>query len=441
MNTLFDQRQETATAVEYRNTSDIVYRDDLYPRIKADAATIQRYADNLDVLPPIEINQHNELIDGYHRWTAHRKVEAATIAVMVTPTTSDIEFLALAIERNSKHGLQLDEQDKRKMAIRLYAAGTGMDKADIAQTLSVSQRSISGYLSDIDKQLREERKERVFGLWLACYTTEEIAEIVYGDKNKDEVIRAQTKVFQDLEALPNLGKVAVSHQDADFTPPIYNIWAFAAKTNAVSHFGNSEQRILDNLLYLYTQPFDIVVDPFAGGGATIDVCRKRLRRYWVSDRKPIVEREGEIRKLDIATEGAPPLSNRWSDVTLTYLDPPYWKQAEGEYSNDPTDLANMPLDQFTDTLAGLVRSIAAKQSKGVIALLIQPTQWRAPQRQFTDHIIDLVRAVGNKRLVLENRVSCPYSTEQCMPQMVEWAKANKQLLALTRELIIWRIAQ
>ena len=32
--------------------------------------------------------------------------------------------------------------------------------------------------------------------------------------------------------------------------------------------------------------FDIVLDPFAGGGATIDVCKKRLRRYCVSDRKP-----------------------------------------------------------------------------------------------------------------------------------------------------------
>ena len=30
---------------------------------------------------------------------------------------------------------------------------------------------------------------------------------------------------------------------------------------------------------------------FAGGGSTPDVCRKRFRRCWVSDRKPIVERE------------------------------------------------------------------------------------------------------------------------------------------------------
>lgn len=70
---------------------------------------------------------------------------------------------------------------------------------------------------------------------------------------------------------------------------------------------------MDNLLYFYTNPFDIVIDPFAGGGGTIDVCKKRLRRYWVADRKPIVEREQEIRKADSA-DGLPPMHKRWSDV-------------------------------------------------------------------------------------------------------------------------------
>lgn len=69
--------------------SKIVFRDDLYPRIKHDPALVQRYAENIDVLPPIEVNQHCELIDGWHRWTAHRKVNAESIKVKVTPTKND----------------------------------------------------------------------------------------------------------------------------------------------------------------------------------------------------------------------------------------------------------------------------------------------------------------------------------------------------------------
>lgn len=416
--------------------SEVCYREDLYPRIKPDTATIQRYAENLEVLPPIEINQHNILIDGFHRWTAHRKAEAATIKAVVTQTVSEAEVYALAIERNAAHGLQMSNDDKKSSAIRLYAAGTGYEKEQIARLLSVSVRSVTGYLTDVDKQLREERKQKIFDMWMACHTLEEIATET---DVTDQTIANQIKETLNLESLPNLEKVLANFQNEDFTPPIYNVWSYAKVTNKVGHFGNTEQRILENLLYLYTEPFDIVVDPFAGGGSTIDVCKHRLRRYWASDRKPIVERENEIRQLDIVTDGLPPLNKRWSDVSLTYLDPPYWKQAEGQYSDSPNDLANMPLEQFTAEMVKLVKDIGARQTKGVIALIIQPTQWKADERKFTDHVMHIINGVGNKKLVLENRISCPYSTEQCTPQMVEWAKANKKLLVLSRELIVWSV--
>lgn len=415
--------------------ADVKWREDLYPRIEPDSATIQRYAANIEVLPPIEVNQHNELIDGYHRWTAHKVANVEDIAVTVTETASDLDLLRVACKRNASFGIQLDDKSKRRMAIQFYAAGTGDSKDDIAITLSVSRKTVDRYLSDIDKQLREERKERIFNMYLACYTDKEIADAV---GLSETTIENDTEETQLLDSCPKIGKVLSQHADTDFDPPLYNVWTFAKKTNGVEHFGNSEQRIVDNLLYLYTEPFDIVLDPFAGGGSTIDVCKRRLRRYWASDRKPTPARN-DIRTLDIGKE-LPPLNRRWSEVTLTYLDPPYWRQAAGQYSTDPEDFANMPLDEFTDRLTGVVKRIAEKQSHGVIALLIQPTQWKADDKQYTDHVTDLVRAVGNRRLILENRVSCPYSTEQYNAQQVEWAKEHRKLLVITRELIVWRIA-
>jgi len=381
------------------------------------------------------VNQHNILIDGWHRWTAHRSAEKATIEVVVTETKSEREIRLLAIKRNNNHGWQLTDDSKRREAIWLYAAGTGSTKEKISDCLSVTLRMVNNYLENIDKQLREERKQIIRDMYLACHTQDEIAAAV---DRVQQTITDEIKTFTDFGSVSKTGKTHAFHQEPDFTPPLYNVWTFAKKTNSVKHFGNSEQRILDNLLYLYTEPFDIVLDPFAGGGSTIEVCKKRLRRYWVSDRKPIVERETEIRKLDIAQE-LPPLAKRWSEVTLTFLDPPYWKQAEGEYSEDAEDLANMTLEAFTTALANVIKQISRKQSKGVIAMLMQPTQWRAPNREYTDHVFDIVQAVGNKRLILENRVSVPYSTEQCNAQMVEWAKENHKLLGINRELVIWRL--
>lgn len=119
------------------------------------------------------------------------------------------------------------------------------------------------------------------------------------------------------------------------------------------------------------------------------------------------------------------------------MDPPYWKQAEGQYSENPTDLANMPLEEFTKTMAGIINGFAKKLSPGaVIAFLMQPTQWKAPDHQYTDHILDVARLV---KLPVDLRVQCPYSSQQCTPQMVNWAKANRKVLVLSRELVVWRV--
>jgi hypothetical protein len=242
--------------------------------------------------------------------------------------------------------------------------------------------------------------------------------------------------------LPNLNKSdkAAAEHATDFDPPIYNIWKQQLKTNGSSHFGNSEIRWLDNLLYLYTLPFDVVLDPFAGGGSTVDLCRKRFRRYFVSDRKPIVEREKEIRRHDVVVDGLPK-PPQWKDVRLVYLDPPYWKQAEQQYSADSTDLANMELEEFNTSLAGVINGFLSKlkssksSSNQYVALIISPTQWCAPGRQFTDHIGDMLRAVKSP---VEMRYSVPYESQQCNAQMVEWAKDNQRCLVLTREIVVWK---
>ncbi len=419
------------------SVSEVVFREDLYPRIEHDPRLVQKYSEDLEVLPPIEVNQHYELIDGWHRWTAYRKIGAETIPVIITQTKSDVEFLSLAIERNAKHGQQLTNTDKRRMAIRLFNSGAGVtDKTYLAKILSVSRKTIDRYLKETEDRIKVDRDAKIFSMYLSGHTQQEIADAV-GVTQKTVDNRLESLV--NLDGCPKLLKIAALFED-DFKAPIYNVWRFAKSSNNVAHFGESEQTIVENLLYLYTAPFDLVVDPFAGGGSTIDICKKRLRRVWASDRKPIPERENEIRKHDIVTDGIPPLNNRWSDVSLTYLDPPYWKQAEGQYSNDAEDLANQSIEDFTRNLSNLVIEVGKRQSKGVIALLIQPTQWRSPDRKFTDHVFDVIRAVQDSGVNLElvNRVSCPYNSEQYNPQMVNVAKDEKLLLVLTRELIIWR---
>lgn len=415
--------------------SEIIFDEVIYPRSGHDPVLAQRYAEHIEEIEAaqkfISVSADMKLLDGKHRWLAYRKRFEGTdreITVLVYPVTAPHDQLALAAKLNSDHGWQLTDADKEGVAKSLYAYGMSYDA--IAAHLSVGKAKVSSWLARTVKDQKEKRDKRIFDLWLACYTQEEMANEVGVPR---ETVRNQVDGFGQT-VLENQKAKTLADHTVDFDPPLYNVWKQQEKTLGSGHFGNSETRWLDNLLYLYTKPFDIVVDPFAGGGSTIDICRKRFRRYWVSDRKPIVEREKEIRQHDL-TNGLPPLP-RWKEVSLVYLDPPYWKQAEGKYSTDPTDLANMPIEAFHDTLAKTINGFLKKLPPGaVVALILQPTQWKAPDHEFTDHVAEMIRRVDAK---IANRIQAPYESQQCNAQMVEWAKANRQILTLSREIVVWR---
>jgi hypothetical protein len=94
--------------------ADVVVRLKVYPRDQVYPDLIRRYAEFIADLPPIEINQRYELIDGLHRLKAHESVGAETILAVVTETADDFEHAMLAAWRNSRHGEQLPIQVERR---------------------------------------------------------------------------------------------------------------------------------------------------------------------------------------------------------------------------------------------------------------------------------------------------------------------------------------
>jgi DUF3102 family protein len=87
--------------------ADIAFRPELYPRSAANPELVERYRHFLRDLPAIQINQHHELIDGWHRMEAFRQGGAVTIRVRVVTVQSDLDHLMRAIQANANHGLQL----------------------------------------------------------------------------------------------------------------------------------------------------------------------------------------------------------------------------------------------------------------------------------------------------------------------------------------------
>jgi DNA modification methylase len=95
--------------------------------------------------------------------------------------------------------------------------------------------------------------------------------------------------------------------------------------------GRTPAWVVWNVLMRYTREKDLVVDPFCGGGTTLDVARELGRRalgYDIAPIRPDVFR-ADARKL--------PLEDGKAD--FVFMDPPY--STHIEYSTDPQCIGNL----------------------------------------------------------------------------------------------------
>lgn len=412
--------------------SEITFDKNIYPRKEHDPTLVQRYAETMESIEANNkfmcVDEKGRLLDGRHRHLAYLTLylddQEHEVPVFVYPNGSDKEAFAIAVELNSDFGWQMTPDDKKSAAIKMYQAYK-MTQDEIAKTLKIGKAKINNWLNDILESERKEREEKIWDLWLSCHTQQEIAEVI------SQSVGSINKVLQDF-SVKFCGNDSENFRN--FTPEIYTTWNFSKSTNKVKHFGNIPPEILDNLLYYYTNPFDVIFDPFVGGGMTIDTCQERKRRYYVSDLTPIPARADEIREWDI-TRGLP------DDLPVpdfVFLDPPYWKQAAKKYSEKETDLGNVDLDSFSTTIGNIARDIKRKwgsnRDNARLAIIIGPFYRNG---EYVDLPLICYDAIS-KYLTIVERISVPYSSEIVGGDEVKKAKADKRMIHLVRDLMIFK---
>jgi plasmid maintenance system antidote protein VapI len=146
------------------------------------------------------------------------------------------------------------EQESVSLILEEFSDLKKLLKSDLARLLSISEAKLSELVSRADKEDRERRNRAIFDMWMGCYTQEEI-----GDREglSQPQVKEILSEFSDVKKLIKSDLARAEHA-VDFEVPIYNVWKQQEKTRGSEHFGNTEVRWLDNLLYLYTQPFEIV---------------------------------------------------------------------------------------------------------------------------------------------------------------------------------------
>lgn len=96
--------------------------------------------------------------------------------------------------------------------------------------------------------------------------------------------------------------------------------------------GATPSYIIWNLLQRYTKPNDLVIDPCAGSGTTLDVARDLGRRALGYDVHPARK---DIFRVD-ARKLPPELSGK---VDFVFIDPPYGTHLD--YGDDPRDIGKL----------------------------------------------------------------------------------------------------
>lgn len=405
--------------------SDVRFVKELYPRLKPHDDVVERYRDALDQLPPIIVARGGVLVDGYHRWQAHVREDRDEISAEDLGDLTDAEIVRESIKRNASHGQQLTRQDKQRMAGQLWQTLAHLDSGDreqdISELLAVDSRTVQRWTKDARKAERDELRSKVVDAWLNCEGSN-----------------------RDIASQFGIDDKSVASWSADFTTSVgdsapesrqhFDVWQFATAdkdSGSQSYFGAVPPQALENLLWFYTQPGDIVVDPFAGSGTTVDVGKAMGRRVWASD----IRGNHYSPHLPIHQHDA---STGWPDSapgksSLVFLDPPYWKQAKGRYSTEPGELAELDeLAVFYTAWAQVVKSVVEHTTR--VAYIISPTQ--NEDGSVVDHATDMLAPFHDEGWKVERRIIVPYSTQQATGQQVTWARENKRMLKLYRDLVV-----
>jgi len=421
---------------------DINIKKELYPREKINQDKVKEYSEYISVLPPITINQDKVLVDGFHRYYAYKLADQAVIEVETIQTDGDDDLLLKAIELNAKHGLNLSLPEKKKHVLDFYKKLIAekdicYDTARLMKTFSIPDSTFSDWTKNLNDELEAQRLEKILDMHLQCYTQQEITEEI-GITQQQISVKIK-EIHQNINALQENpeSEIDVKYEFLaekinilqDFTPPLYNVWNISKINNEYKHYGNFPIEFMENLLYYYTKPFDLVYDPFAGGGVAIDACKKWFRKYYASDIKPIELRD-DIGKWKIQ-DGIP---KDLPKPDFVFLDPPYWKQAKEEYSKDDDDLSNMPLDKYYETLETFIKELKKKVNSGIIAFVISATQ----KETRVDHAIDIYNIFKRLKYDMVERIILPYNTQQYNGNQVIKTKENKRMLNLYRDLMIFK---
>lgn len=122
-----------------------------------------------------------------------------------------------------------------------------------------------------------------------------------------------------------------------------------------------------NLIWRYTEPGDLVVDPMCGSGTTIDVCKEEDRRVIGYDIAPV--------RSDIIQNDARKIPLPDNSVDMVFVDSPYGDNIRYNEHPDSIGKISSEMELFYDELEKVIRECYRILKKGKVLGWLIGDQW------------------------------------------------------------------
>ncbi len=173
---------------------------------------------------------------------------------------------------------------------------------------------------------------------------------------------------------PN-SKLKVAKKIADDKPRLESttLWDYPRQSYGKTQKGNNKYAgvtpafVIYNMVKRYTEPGDLVLDPMAGSGTSIDVCNEEGRRCIAFDVSPTRSdiKQNDARKIPLADES----------VDMVFIDSPYGDNID--YNDQPANIGKLSAesDEFYKALDMVMAECHRVMKPGKVLGWLIGDQW------------------------------------------------------------------
>ena len=439
----------------------------IYPRQQQDSRLIKEFADAMRggaVFPPIILEEKSHrLLDGLHRLKAAESIGCYEIDATLQKIPENICPKLFCLSLSSKHGLRPSGKEKEIAAQEQYLAFPGTPNKKIAEMLGVSEETIAKYLESLIAKHEENVRSVILRLDKLGWTQEEIAaklqelwpeakgtsqdsisNLLRENLNSGFLVKIDLRLPAEEIAkrlgLPEIlawaikldGKKDMERMEIlDINIQPYDVWNFGSchELFGFEYPGRIPGQILAHVLYFFTNPGDLVLDPMAGSGTTQDACLVMGRKCYAYD----IENSGQ--RPDVILHN---LKNGWPDrikkARFIFWDPPYFQKKDSDYATG--SISNLSRIDYLKFFKSSLQEASSVVKKGTKLGLLMSDFDDLTDSTAGIFIWDYADILRNSEWKLKRQIQIPLSTQQVHPDIVLKFRESKRLARLERYLII-----